>query len=165
MFLKYFAILFLQYWISIIHAKQNMLGAIKCFSWQRIFLKILWKDHGYVQILKNYGEENRKLCAKQRNQRVSLLRKTKKAHEKFLITNSKPFTIRKLQCKGNHKFEWKWWKCENWKMNSNTLQYSGNTVKNLNTSHYSNFDPIIVHVKDRTLKAVLKYKKYSGNPS
>lgn len=50
-------------------------------------------------------------------------------------------------------------------MNSNTLQYAGNTVKNLNTSHYSDFDPIIVHVKDRTLKAVLKHKKYSGDPS
>ena len=38
--------------------------------------------------------------------------------------------------------------------------FFGNNVKNLNISHYSDFDPIIENVKDPTLKAILKYKKH-----
>ena len=46
--LKSFATLLLKHWISMLRGRQNMLEAIKCPSWQRIFLKILWKDHGYA---------------------------------------------------------------------------------------------------------------------
>ena len=35
-----------------------------------------------------------------------------------------------------------------------------NTVKNLNNSQYSDFDPVIENVKDATLKVILKYKKH-----
>ena len=38
--------------------------------------------------------------------------------------------------------------------------YFGNIVKNLNISQYSDFDPIIENVKDPSLKATLKYKRY-----
>ena len=35
-----------------------------------------------------------------------------------------------------------------------------NTVKNLNNSQYSDFDPVIENVKDATLKVILKYEKH-----
>ena len=38
--------------------------------------------------------------------------------------------------------------------------FFGNIVKNLNIFQYSDFDPIIVNVKDPTLKAILKYEKH-----
>ena len=38
--------------------------------------------------------------------------------------------------------------------------FFGNIVKNLNISHYSDFDHIIENVKDPTLKAILKYEKH-----
>ena len=33
-------------------------------------------------------------------------------------------------------------------------------VKNLEINQYSNFDPVINHVKDPTLRAILKYKDH-----
>ena len=41
--------------------------------------------------------------------------------------------------------------------------FFGKIVKNLNIFQYSDFDPIIENVKDPTLKAILKYKKHSGD--
>ena len=38
--------------------------------------------------------------------------------------------------------------------------FFGIIVKILNISLHSDFDPIIVNVKDSTLKAILKYKKH-----
>ena len=35
-----------------------------------------------------------------------------------------------------------------------------NIVKNLVINQYSNFDPVINHVKDPTLRAILKYKDH-----
>ena len=40
------------------------------------------------------------------------------------------------------------------------INFFGNTVKNLNISQCSDFDPIIENTKDPTLKAILKYKKH-----
>ena len=37
---------------------------------------------------------------------------------------------------------------------------SGNILKNPNISQYSDFDHIVENVKDPTLKAIFKYKKY-----
>ena len=41
---------------------------------------------------------------------------------------------------------------------SNT--FFGNIVKNLELIQYSNFDPVINHVKNPTLRALLKYKDH-----
>ena len=38
--------------------------------------------------------------------------------------------------------------------------FFGNIVKNLEINQYSNFDPVINHVKDPTLRAILKYKDH-----
>ena len=38
--------------------------------------------------------------------------------------------------------------------------FFGNIVKNLKINPYSNFDPMINHVKDPTLRAILKYKDH-----
>ena len=38
--------------------------------------------------------------------------------------------------------------------------FFGNIVKNLEINPYSNFDPMINHVKDPTLRAILKYKDH-----
>ena len=43
--------------------------------------------------------------------------------------------------------------------------FFGYIVNNLNISQYSDFDPIIVNVKDSTLKAILKYKKHPSIPA
>ena len=41
---------------------------------------------------------------------------------------------------------------------SNT--FFGNIVKNLELIQYSNFDPVVNHVKNPTLRALLKYKDH-----
>ena len=38
--------------------------------------------------------------------------------------------------------------------------FFANIVKNLEINQYSNFDPVINHVKDPTLRAILKYKDH-----
>ena len=38
--------------------------------------------------------------------------------------------------------------------------FFGNIVKNLEINQYSNFDPVINHIKDTTLRAILKYKDH-----
>ena len=38
--------------------------------------------------------------------------------------------------------------------------FFGNIVKNLEINQYSNFDPVTNHVKDPTLRAILKYKDH-----
>ena len=38
--------------------------------------------------------------------------------------------------------------------------FFGNIGKNLEINQYSNFDPVINHVKDPTLRAILKYKDH-----
>ena len=43
--------------------------------------------------------------------------------------------------------------------------FFGNIVKNLEINQYSNFDPVINHVKDPTLRAILKYKYHSNIPA
>ena len=100
--LKSFAILLLKHWISMLRGGQNILEAIKCPSWQRLFLKI-WKDHEENENIKirkkdNEGkdnEEKRKLHVKQRNYCASLLRKTEKAYHENLdernVSDSKLF--------------------------------------------------------------------------
>ena len=40
-----------------------------------------------------------------------------------------------------------------------------NIIKNLNIFQCSDFDPIIVNVKDPILKAILKYEKYLSIPA
>ena len=40
--------------------------------------------------------------------------------------------------------------------------FFGNIVKNLEINQYSNFDPVINHVKDPTLRAILKYKDHTS---
>ena len=38
--------------------------------------------------------------------------------------------------------------------------FFGNIAKNIEINQYSNFDPVINHVKDPTLRAILKYKDH-----
>ena len=112
------------------------------------------------------------LYTKQNNYCVSLLRKTEWAYYEILderkVSNNKRFWKRvqpslseKFNVRERISFEWKWWNCENWKRNSwGFSHFFGNIVKNLNTSLYSDSDPIIENV-NRILKAIVKYKEHS----
>ena len=40
--------------------------------------------------------------------------------------------------------------------------FFGNIVQNLEINQYSNLDPVINHVKDPTLRAILKYKDHTS---
>ena len=122
--------------------------------------------------LNNNNEENRKLCAQQRNYCVSLLRKTKKVYyenldERKVFDNKlfwktvKPSLSEKFNARERISL------IENGeivKTEKETAEvfniFLGNIVKNLNISQYSDFDPMIEKVKDPTLKATLKYEKH-----
>ena len=121
--------------------------------------------------LKNKTDANRMLYKKQRNYCVSLLRKSKTNYYANLDEKKVP----------DNKLFWKVIKpslsdksCAKEQINLvekgeilktdletavlNTL--FGNIVKNLEINQYSNFDPVINHVKDPTLRAILKYKDH-----
>ena len=112
------------------------------------------------------------MYAKRRNYCVSLLRSTKKAYYKNLderkVSDKKLFwkTVipslsqifnarERISLSENSQIE---------KTEKETAKdfnnFFGNIVKNLNISQYSDFDPIIENVKDRNLKAILKYEKH-----
>ena len=101
-------------------SKTKHTRGIRCPSWQRIFLKILWKDHGFVTntlkiIMKKIGnyipnKKNKKAFYENLDER--------RVFDSTFLENSKAFTIRKIQCQRKDKFEWKWWICENWKLDS-----------------------------------------------
>ena len=121
--------------------------------------------------LNNNNEENRKLYAQQRHYCVSLFRKTKNVYyenlderkvsdKKLFWETVKPSLFEKFSARERISL------IENdeiVKTEKETAEvfnnFFGNIVKNLNISQYSDFDPIIEHVKDPTLKAILKYKK------
>ena len=150
------------------HARGNQMPVMtKDFS-----KNIMKRSRLRNKYIKNNNEENRNLYAKQRNYCVSLLRKTKKAYyenldEKKVSDNklflktvtpslSKKFNAReRINLSENGKIV---------KTEKETAEafnnFFGTIVKNLNISQYSDFDPIIVKVKDLTLKAILKYKKH-----
>ena len=122
--------------------------------------------------LNNNNEENRKLYVQQRNYCVSLLRKTKKVYYENLderkVSDNKLFwKIVKPSLSEKFNARERISSIENGeivKTEKGTAEvftnFFGNIVKNLNTSQYFDFDPIIENVKDRTLKAILKYKKH-----
>ena len=75
------------------------------------------------------------------------------------MENSKAFTIRKMQCQRKDKLT------ENGeivKTEKGTAEvfnnFFGNIVKNLNTSQYSDFDPIIENVKKHPSILVIRTK-------
>ena len=122
--------------------------------------------------LQNRSEENKIYYIKQRNFCVSLLRKTKKRYyenlyEKYVIDNKlfwknvKPFLSNKVSSKDEiHLLE------------NNDLVKTGletaevlnnffsNVVQNLDISRISNEEQFINCIEDRTLKAILKYRKH-----
>ena len=122
--------------------------------------------------LNNNNEENRKLYVQQRNYCVSLLRKTKKVYYENLderkVSDNKLFwKIVKPSLSEKFNARERISSIENGeivKTEKRTAEvftnFFGIIVKNLNTSQYFDFDPIIENVKDRTLKAILKYKKH-----
>ena len=122
--------------------------------------------------LKNKTDSNRMLYKKQRNYCVSLLRKGKTNYyanldEKKVSDNKlfwkviKPSLLDKSSVKEQINFVEK---REILKTDLETAEvlntFFGNIVKNLEINQYSNFDPVINHVKDPTLRAILKYKDH-----
>ena len=123
---------------------------------------------------KNRNEENRAIYVKQRNYCVSLLRKSKKKYYKNLGE-------RNLR---DNKLFWKTIKpsfsetivtrdrihlTENGDIVKTELEtaetlnnFFGNVIKNLMIPKYSEYDPSIDRVENRTIRAILKYW---NNPS
>ena len=110
--------------------------------------------------------------AKQRNYCVSFLRKTKKAYfenlDKRKVSDKKLFwkTV-KLSLSEKFNARERISLSENGKIAKTEVEtaevfnsFFSNIVKNLNTSQYSDLDPIIEKVKDLTLKTILKYEKH-----
>ena len=120
----------------------------------------------------NRSEENKIRCTKQRNFCVSLLRKPKKRYyenlnEKSVIDNKlfwknvKPFLSDKVSGKDEIHF------LENNELVKIDLEtaevfnnFFSNVVQNLDISRISNEEQFIDCIEDRTLKAILKYRKH-----
>ena len=122
--------------------------------------------------LKNRNEENRAIYAKQRNYCVSLLRKSKKKYyenldernlmdDKLFWKTIKPsFSDKIVTRDGIHL-------TENGEVVKTELETAetlnnvfGNVIKNLMIPKYSEYDPSIDRVENRTIREVLKYRNH-----
>ena len=119
--------------------------------------------------LKNKNEENRAIYVKQRNYCVSLLRKSKKKyyenlHERNLVDNKlfwktiKPSFSDKIVTRDRIHLT------ENGEVELETAEtlnnFFGNVIKNLMIPKYSEYDPSIDMVENRTITAILKYRNH-----
>ena len=137
-----------------------------------LFKNIMKRLRLRSKYLKNNNAENRKLYAKQRNYCVSLFRKTKKAYyenlderkvsdDKLFWKTVKPSLSEKLNTRERISVSENGEIVKTEKETADVFNnFFDNTVKNLNNSQYSDFDPVIENVKDATLKVILKYEKH-----
>ena len=121
---------------------------------------------------KNKTDSNRMLYKKQRNNCVSLLRKSKTNYYANLdakkVSDNKLFwqvikpSLSDKSCTKEQMNLVE--KGEILKTDLETAEvlytFFGNIVKNLEINQYSNFDPVINHAKDPTLRAILKFKDH-----
>ena len=122
--------------------------------------------------LKNRNEENRAIYVKQRNYCVSLLRKSKKKYyenldERNLMDNKlfwktiKPSFSDKIVTRDRIHLT------ENGQVIKTELEtaetlnnFFGNVIKNLMIPKYSEYDPSIDRVENRTIREILKYRNH-----
>ena len=122
--------------------------------------------------LRNRTEENKILYNRQRNYRVSLLRKSKREYCENLnmknVTDNKlfrklvkPLLSHKSRIKDRINISEKGEILNSESETVETLNsFFSNIVKNLDISRYSEFDPVTENIADPTLKAIFKYKDH-----
>ena len=142
------------------------------FFTKELSKEIMTRSRLRNKYLKNRNEENRAMYVKQRNYYVSLLRKSKKEHhenldERNLMDNKlfwktiKPsFSDKIVTRDGIHLTE----NGEVVKTESETEEtlsnFFGDVIKNLMIPKYSEYDPSIDRVENRTIRAILKYRNH-----
>ena len=142
------------------------------FFTKELSKEIMTRSRLRNKYLKNRNEENRAIYVKQRNYCVSLLRKSKKTYyenldERNLIDNKlfwktiKPSFSDKIVTRDRMHLT------ENGEVVKNELEtaealnnFSGNVIKNQMIPKYSEYDPSIDRVENRTIRAILKYMNH-----
>ena len=152
--------------------KKNATGNQMPFFTKELSIEIMTKSRLRNKYLKNRNEENRAIYVKQRNYCVSLLRKSKKKYyenldERNLMDNKlfwktiKPSFSDKIVTRDKVHLT------ENGEVVKTELEtpetlnnFFGNVIKNLMIPKYSEYDPSIDRVENRTIRAILKYRNH-----
>ena len=142
------------------------------FFTKELSKEIMTRSRLRNKYLKNRNEENRAIYLKQRNYCVSLLRKSKKKYyenldERNLMDNKlfwktiKPSFSDKIVTRDRIHLT------ENGEVVKTELEtaetlnnFFGNVIKNLMIPKYSEYDPSIDRVENRTIRAILKYRNH-----
>ena len=150
------------------HARGNQMP----FFTKELSKEIMNRSRLRNKYLKNKNEENRAIYVKQRNYCVSLLRKSKKKYyenldERNLMDNKlfwktiKPSFSDKIVTRDRIHLT------ENGEVvktefeTAETLNnFFGNVIKNLMIPKYSEYDPSIDRIENRTIRAILKYRNH-----
>ena len=144
------------------------------FFTKELSKEIMTKSRLPNKYLKNRNEENRTIYVRQRNYGVSLLQKSKKKYyenldERNLIDNklfwktTKPSFSDKIVTRDRIHLT------ENGEVVKTELEtaetlniFFGNVIKNLVIPKYSEYDPSIDRVENRTIRAILKYRNHAS---
>ena len=150
------------------HARGNQVP----FFTKELSKEIMTRSRLRNKYLKNRNEENRAIYVKQRNYCVSLLRKSKKTYyenldERNLIDNKlfwktiKPSFSDKIVTRDRIHLT------ENGEVVKTELEtaetlnnFFGNVTKSLMIPKYNEYDPSTDRVKNRTIRAILKYRNH-----
>ena len=142
------------------------------FFTKQLSKEIMTRSRLRNKYLRNRNEDNRALYVKQRNYCVSLLRKSKKKYyenldERNLMDNKlfwktiKPSFSDKIVTRDRIHLT------ENGEVVKTELEtaetlnnFFGNVIKNLMIPKYSEYDPSIDRVENRTIRAILKYMNH-----
>ena len=142
------------------------------FFTKQLSKKIMTRSRLCNKYLRNRNEDNRALYVKQRNYCVPLLRKSKKKYyenldERNLMDNKlfwktiKPSFSDKIVTRDKIHFT------ENGEVVKTKLEtaetlnnFFENVIKSLKIPKYNEYDPSTDRVKNRTIRAILKYRNY-----
>ena len=152
--------------------KKYARGNQMSFFTKELSKEIMTRSRLRNKYLKNRNEENRAIYVKQRNYCVSLLPKSKKKYyenldERNLMDNKlfwkkiKPSFSDKIVTRDRIPLT------ENVEVVKTELEtaetlnnFFGNVIKNLMVPKYSEYDPSIDRVENRTIRAILKYRNH-----
>ena len=150
------------------HARGNQMPVFT----KELSEEIMTRSRLRNKYLKNKNEENRAIYVKQRNYCYSLLRKSKKKYyenldernsmdNKLFWKTIKPSCSDKIVTRDRIHFT------ENGEVvktefeTAETLNnFFGNVIKNLMIPKYSEYDPSIDRIENRTIRAILKYRNH-----
>ena len=152
--------------------KKYVRGNQMPFFTKQLSKEIMTRSRLRNKYLRNKNEDNRALYVKQRNYCVSLLRKSKKKYyenldERNLIDNKlfwktiKPSFSDKIVTRDSRHLT------ENGEVVKTELEtaetlnnFFGNVTKSLMIPKYNEYDPSTDRVKNRTIRAILKYRNH-----